>query len=87
MLELQPQPSAMITLRIEGGKKQKIRPGDIVGALTGDDGISGDDIGKIQISPNWAYVAVQRQCIKTAFKKLSTGKLKGRKYRVMVVRG
>ncbi|AGH81581.1 ATP-dependent RNA helicase DbpA [Psychromonas sp. CNPT3] len=87
VLELQPQPSAMITLRIEGGKKQKIRPGDIVGALTGDDGISGDDIGKIQISPNWAYVAVQRQCIKTAFKKLSTGKLKGRKYRVMVVRG
>ncbi|WP_094752136.1 ATP-dependent RNA helicase DbpA [Psychromonas sp. CD1] len=87
VLERQPLQSLMITLRIEGGKKQKIRPGDIVGALTGDDGISGDEVGKIQISPNWAYVAVQRQCIKKAFSKLSTGLLKGRKYRVMVVRG
>ena len=86
-LDLEPAQTLMITLRIEGGKKQKIRPGDIVGALTGKDGINGDQVGKIQVSDNWAYVAVQRSCIKVAFKKISEGKLKGRKFRVMVVRG
>ena len=50
-------------------------------------GIKGDEIGKIQVSDNWAYVAVQRKLIKIAFKKLEQGKLKGRKFRVMVVRG
>ncbi|WP_028866099.1 ATP-dependent RNA helicase DbpA [Psychromonas aquimarina] len=87
VLDKAPIQSSMITMRIEGGKKQKIRPGDIVGALTGQDGIKGEQVGKIQVSDNWAYVAVQRDSIKTAFKKLSEGKLKGRKFRVMVVRG
>jgi ATP-independent RNA helicase DbpA len=77
----------MITIRIEGGKKQKIRPGDIVGALTGQDGITGQQIGKIYVADNWSYVAVQRELLKIAFKKLSEGKLKGKKFRVMVVRG
>ncbi|WP_354625559.1 ATP-dependent RNA helicase DbpA [Psychromonas sp. MME2] len=87
ILDNAPLQSSMITLRIEGGKKQKIRPGDIVGALTGQDGIMGEQVGKIQISDNWAYVAVQRECVKIAFKKLSEGKLKGKKFRVSVIRG
>lgn len=87
VLETPPAASEMITMRIEGGKKQKIRPGDIVGALTGKDGISGQQIGKISVSEYWSYVAVQRDSLKLAFKKLSEGKLKGRKFRVMVVRG
>ena len=87
VLDTLPLQSTMITIRIEGGKKQKIRPGDIVGALTADDGITFEQIGKIQVSANWSYIAVQRDMIKVAFKKLSEGKLKGRKFRVMVVRG
>jgi len=87
LLEVTPPTSEMITIRIEGGKKQKIRPGDIVGALTGQDGISGQQIGKIYVADNWSYVAVNRGSLKIAFKKLSEGKLKGRKFRVMVVRG
>jgi len=87
VLDQTPLQSGMITLRIEGGKKQKIRPGDVVGALTGQDGIKGEQVGKIQVLDNWAYVAVQRDSIKVAFKKLSEGKLKGRKFRVSVVRG
>ncbi|GLS91624.1 ATP-dependent RNA helicase [Psychromonas marina] len=87
VLDKIPAQSTMITMRIEGGKKQKIRPGDIVGALTSDNSLTFAQIGKIQVSPNWAYVAVQRESIKVAFKKLSEGKLKGRKFRVMVVRG
>ena len=87
VLDKMPSQSTMITMRIEGGKKQKIRPGDIVGALTSDNSLTFEQIGKIQVSANWAYVAVQRESIKVAFKKLSEGKLKGRKFRVMVVRG
>jgi len=87
VLDTPPAASEMITIRIEGGKKQKIRPGDIVGALTGKDGITGQQIGKIGVSEYWSYVAVQRDALKIAFKKLSEGKLKGRKFRVMVVRG
>lgn len=87
LLDITPPQSEMITMRIEGGKKQKIRPGDIVGALTGQDGITGDQVGKIYLSDNWSYVAVQRDLLKVAFKKLSEGKLKGKKFRVMVVRG
>lgn len=87
LLDNAPQQSNMITLRIEGGKKQKIRPSDILGALTGENGIKGEQVGKIQLSDNWAYVAVQRDSIKIAFKKLSEGKLKGRKFRVSVIRG
>ena len=87
VLDNTPTQSSMLTIRIEGGKKQKIRPGDIVGALTGDNALTFEQIGKIQVSANWSYIAVQRECIKVAFKKLSEGKLKGRKFRVMVVRG
>jgi len=87
LLDVAPAASEMVTIRIEGGKKQKIRPGDIVGALTGHDGITGQQIGKISVSDFWSYVAVNREHLKIAFKKLSEGKLKGRKFRVMVVRG
>ena len=73
---------SMITLLIDGGKKQKVRPGDILGALTGENGISGKDVGKIQIFDNRAYVAVSWDAATLALKKLSDGKLKGRSFRV-----
>ncbi|MFT5755464.1 MAG: ATP-independent RNA helicase DbpA [Alteromonadaceae bacterium] len=72
----------MTTLQIDGGKKQKIRPGDILGALTAENGIDGKDVGKIQLGANWAYVAVARSSLKIALKKLTEGKLKGRNFRV-----
>lgn len=75
-------PPAMVTLQIDGGKKQKVRPGDILGALTGDKGITGNQVGKIQIFDNWAYVAVTREASRQALKKLGDGKLKGRNFRV-----
>jgi ATP-dependent RNA helicase DbpA len=79
-----PTPS-MLTLQIDGGKKQKVRPGDILGALTGENGIDGKDVGKIQIFPNTAYVAVATHVAKQALKKLSQGKLKGRNFKVRQV--
>ncbi|MES9872491.1 MAG: ATP-dependent RNA helicase DbpA [Candidatus Sedimenticola sp. 6PFRAG7] len=76
----------MSTLQIDGGKKQKVRPGDILGALTGKDGITGNQVGKINIFDNWAYVAVSRDAVKNALKKLGEGKLKGRSFRVRLIR-
>ena len=76
----------MATLQIEGGKKQKVRPGDILGALTGDNGIAGKQVGKINVFDHWAYVAVQREVTQVALKKLGQGKLKGRSFRVRLIR-
>jgi len=77
--------AAMITLRIDAGKKQKIRPGDVLGALTGENGIAGDQVGKIKVTANRTFVAVRRESIKAALEKLGSGKLKGRSYRVRSV--
>ena len=75
----------MSTIQIDGGKKQKVRPGDILGALTAKNTgaeISGKDVGKINVLDNKAYVAVHKKVLKVALRKLSTGKMKGRTYKV-----
>ncbi len=82
LLNTPPYQPDMITLRIDGGKKQKVRPGDILGALTGENGITGSQVGKIIIADNWAYVAINHDVAKHALKKLETGKLKGHSFRV-----
>lgn len=82
-----PTKPATATLLIDGGKKQKIRPGDILGALTGANGISGKEVGKITIFDNRAYVAVNQNAVKSALAKLNDGKLKGRSIRVRLIRG
>ena len=82
LLETSPQKPSMTTLLIDGGKKQKVRPGDILGALTGENGIAGKEVGKIHIFDHRAYVAVNQNVAKVALKKLNDGKLKGRSFRV-----
>lgn len=77
----------MATLQIDGGKKQKVRPGDILGALTSGEGVEGKDVGKIHLFDNCAYVAVRRSEAQTALKKIEFGKLKGRSFRVRRIRG
>lgn len=77
----------MATIQIGGGKKQKVRAGDIVGALTGAGGIPGSEIGKIQVGDQWAYVAVAQAYAKAAFQSLSEGKIKGRSFKVRRLRG
>lgn len=78
--------SPMSCLQLDSGKKQKIRPGDILGALTREDGVSGSDVGKIHIFDNFAYVAVKRRAAAEALRTLSNGKLKGRSVRVRKIR-
>jgi len=76
----------MVTLSINGGRKDKVRAGDILGALTANPLIPGKLIGKIDIADNVAYVAVERQAAKQALNTLSEGKIKGRKFRVRKLR-
>ncbi|MFT5788270.1 MAG: ATP-independent RNA helicase DbpA [Shewanella sp.] len=86
LLDTFPTQPVMITLQIDGGKKQKLRPGDILGALTGEDGIDGSEVGKIKITDYRAYVAVNRKVAKRALHKIVNGKLKGRTYRAWEMR-
>ncbi len=74
-----------VTLVIEGGKKDKVRAGDILGALTGDAGLKGSTIGKIDIYERQSYVAIERAYIDEAHTKLSKGKIKGRNFSVWVL--
>ncbi len=72
----------MVTLQINGGRKDKVRAGDILGALTANTTLPGKQIGKIDIFDKLAYVAIERPIAKQALKILSEGKIKGRKFRV-----
>ena len=75
-------PAAMVTLRIDAGRTDKLRPGDILGALTGDAGLKADSVGKIDVFPTRSYVAVARGQATHALSRLREGKIKGRKFRV-----
>ncbi|NQU64217.1 MAG: ATP-dependent RNA helicase DbpA [SAR324 cluster bacterium] len=75
----------MTTLCISGGRKQKIRPGDILGALTGEAEISADNVGKIDIFDFWSYVAVKREVADKALQRLETGRIKGRTFKVKFI--
>lgn len=85
-LSITPLEATMATLCIDGGKKAKMRPGDILGALTGDMGFDGADIGKITISPVHAYVAVKQSVAHNIWKKLQQGKIKGKSVKVRLLK-
>ncbi|MBA2711276.1 MAG: ATP-dependent RNA helicase DbpA [Tatlockia sp.] len=75
----------MITFFLGAGKKDKIRAGDILGALTKDAGLSGDAIGKININALQSYVAIHRSQADKAHQYLQNGRLKGRKINVRIL--
>ncbi|MDP2344763.1 MAG: ATP-dependent RNA helicase DbpA [Deltaproteobacteria bacterium] len=77
-----PAPPAMNTLIIEGGKQDKLRAGDLLGALTGDVGLPGDVVGKIDITPRHTYVAIRADQVDAALKGLRAGKIKGKSFRI-----
>lgn len=84
LIELPERPfyPPMVTLCIAGGRKDKVRPGDILGALTGEGGLAGDQVGKINIQEFQSFVAVDSAVSKQAFQCLELGKIKGRRFRV-----
>ena len=72
----------MVTLQILGGRKEKIRPGDVMGALTKEMGFDGALIGKINVNEFSTYVAVDRSIARDALQALNAGKVKGRSIKV-----
>lgn len=82
----QPLPAEMATLSLDGGRKAKIRPGDILGALTGEAGLKSDAIGKIDIAPTQAYVAIRIDQARQAMKQLQQVKIKGKSCRARLVK-
>jgi ATP-dependent RNA helicase DbpA len=75
----------MATLLILGGRKEKIRPGDVLGALTGEAGFTREQVGKITVTDQTTYVAIARDIAAIAVKKLSAGKLKGKTVKVRIL--
>lgn len=84
-LKNHPKPATMQTLLIDGGKKDKLRPTDILGALTANQQLAGAQIGKINVTTRRSFVAVERQVAKQALQLLSDGKLKGRSFRTRML--
>ena len=76
------QLAPMKTLVVDSGRKEKVRPGDILGALTGDAGLPGTAVGKIDVFATRSYVAIQRDVANKALERLRAGKIKGRNLRV-----
>tara|TARA_R110001599_G_C12277354_1_gene663178 strand:- start:16585 stop:17964 length:1380 start_codon:yes stop_codon:yes gene_type:complete len=75
-------PPAYVTLAVAGGRKDKIRPGDILGALTGEAGITGSAVGKISVMDQVTYVAIATETADRALARLINGRIKGRKFKV-----
>jgi len=90
-IQLQPLPTASaaskplqsdwVTLQLSGGKKDKLRPGDIVGALTRDNKLTMQHIGKIKVQSNWAFVTVEQGAAKHALNLINNDKIKGKRFR------
>ncbi|MES2956877.1 MAG: ATP-dependent RNA helicase DbpA [Pseudomonadota bacterium] len=75
----------MRTIQILGGRKEKIRPGDVLGALTKDLGFAGAQIGKINVNEFSTYVAVDRDVAAEVLRKLSGAKVKGRSVKLRML--
>jgi ATP-independent RNA helicase DbpA len=86
---IRPQAEASVSMRtlfISGGRKDKLRPGDILGALTGEaSGLNSTDIGKIEIHDNFAFVGIRSSMATKAAAKLKEGRIKGRRFPVKVL--
>jgi ATP-independent RNA helicase DbpA len=77
-----PTPAPMTTLLIDGGKRDKLRAGDVLGALTGDVGLHGDVVGRIDIGARHTWVAVRNDCVDVALRGLGHGRIKNKTFRV-----
>ena len=75
----------MATVQIIGGRKEKIRAGDVLGALTGDMGYVREQIGKINVNEFSTYVAVARAIAPQVVQRLNDGRVKGKSVKARLV--
>lgn len=74
----------MTTIQINGGRKNKLRPGDLLGALTAEGGVPGEVVGSIDLFDTYSYIAVRNAQVKEALWQLANRPIKGRRYRARV---
>jgi ATP-independent RNA helicase DbpA len=74
----------MTTIQINGGRKNKLRPGDLLGALTAEGGVPGEVVGSIDLFDTYSYIAVRNAQVKEALSQLANRPIKGRRYRARV---
>lgn len=72
----------MATLHIQGGRKEKIRPGDVLGALTADLGYAREQVGKITVNEFSTYVSVNCAIAREVTQRLNSTRIKGKSVRV-----
>jgi ATP-independent RNA helicase DbpA len=77
-----PLVAPFVTMAVDAGRQDKLRPGDLLGALTGDAGLPASAVGKIDVFPTRTYVAIAREWHEKALQRLRAGKIKGRTFRV-----
>jgi ATP-independent RNA helicase DbpA len=77
-----PLKAEMVTLELAGGRKDKIRAGDVVGAMTASGKLAGGDVGNIKVADKCTYIAVRREKRDQALDILADRKVKGRRFRV-----
>ena len=78
----QPTAAPFVTLVVDAGRQDKLRPSDLLGALTGSAGLSAEAVGKIDVFATRTYVAIARAALAQARSGLRAGKIKGRNFRV-----
>jgi ATP-independent RNA helicase DbpA len=74
----------MTTIQIDGGRKNKLRPGDLLGALTAEGGVRAESVGSIDLVDKYSYVAVRNAQVANALRQLASQPIKGRRYRARV---
>ena len=76
----------MVTIAIQGGRHDRLRPGDIVGALTTGVGLAATDIGQIAVNDRISFVAIVASVAKRALDGLAAGRIKNKRFRAYVVK-
>jgi ATP-independent RNA helicase DbpA len=80
-----PLSAPFVTIAVDAGRQDKLRPGDLLGALTGDAGLPATAVGKIDVFPTRTYVAIAREWHDKALRRLRAGKIKGRTFRIRAI--
>ena len=73
------------TIEINGGRRHKLRPGDILGALTAKDSVEGNSVGKIDLMDQVTYVAIEQQKVRAALQCINNSKIKGKLFRARII--
>ncbi len=76
----------MKTIQVNGGRKNRLRPGDLLGALTAEGGVPGDAVGAIDLFQSHSYIAVRQVAARKALQQLRSRPIKGRKYRARILK-